>query len=112
MWAKLEAVSKASTTVYELNLAGIKVAQWTENRKGPPPKSFAMIPKPILDQPALKDYSVRATVVTSEKVASGYLVKVQGNRMRTLGLDASREIPSRVDKCPADTSVEHQVVRL
>ena len=52
-----------------------------------------MIPKTILDQPALKHYSVRATVVTSEKVASGYLVQVAGNRMRSLGLNLSPKIP-------------------
>ena len=76
---------RISTTIYELNLDGKKVGRWTEQRKGPPPKSFVMIPRLILEQPALKDYSVRATVVASEPAANGYLVKVEGNKMRILG---------------------------
>ena len=71
-----------STTTYELHVGDKKIAQWADaRRKIPPPKMFVMIPKPILEQPDLTNYSCRAAVVTSKELPNGYLVKVEAIRL-------------------------------
>ena len=71
-----------STTTYELHVGGKKIAQWADvRRKGPPPKKFVMIPRPVSKRPELTGYSSRAAVLDSKEVESGYLVKVEAIRL-------------------------------
>ena len=65
-------------TSYELSIDGKCVASWADvNRTLPPPKKFVKIPHNILSKHELKDYSIRARVVSSDRVDGHYAVKLE-----------------------------------
>ena len=49
------------------------------DRKNPPPKMFARIPRDIL--PELKEYSVNAKVVSCAEVKGSYVVKLEAIKL-------------------------------
>ena len=69
-------------TSYELCIDGSRVASWADvNRTLPPPKQFVKIPHNILAKHELKDYSIRAKVVSSDRVNGHYAVKLEAIRL-------------------------------
>ena len=69
-------------TSYELSIDGARVASWADvNRTLPPPKKFVKIPHNILAKHELKDYSIRAKVVGSDRVNGHYAVKLEAIRL-------------------------------
>ena len=69
-------------TSSELSIEGRRVASWADaNRTVPPPKKFVKIPHDILAKPELKDYSLRARVVSSDWVNGHYTVKLEAVRL-------------------------------
>lgn len=69
-------------TSYELAVDGRCVASWADtNRTLPPPKKFVKIPHDILARPELKDYSIRAKVISSHRANDHYAVKLEAIRL-------------------------------
>jgi len=69
-------------TSYELSIDGRCVASWADdNRTVPPPKKFVKIPHNILAKHELKDYSIRARVVGSDRLDGRYAVKLEAIRL-------------------------------
>ena len=65
-------------TSYELSIAGKRIAAWTEEKRTlPPPKKFVKIPHNILAKAELTDYSIRAKVVSCDRVNGHYAVKLE-----------------------------------